>query len=57
MSPIPNFEDDIFISYTHRDNEPLAEGQQGWIEILHDRLTKRLGQLLGEEVKYNAPQN
>lgn len=51
MCPIPNYEDDIFISYAHVDNQPLAEGLQGWVETLHERLKIRLTQLLGEEVK------
>ncbi|HEX8652464.1 MAG TPA: DUF4062 domain-containing protein [Pyrinomonadaceae bacterium] len=51
MCPIPNFEDDIFISYAHLDNQPLAEGLDGWVETLHERLGVRLSQLLGEEVR------
>jgi hypothetical protein len=51
MCPIPNFEDDIFISYAHLDNQPLDEGMDGWVESLHERLGVRLSQLLGEEVR------
>ena len=46
-----SFEDDVFISYAHVDNETLAAGQDGWVSLLHERLRKRLRQLLGEEVK------
>jgi hypothetical protein len=49
MCPIPKYKDDIFISYAHIDNQPLAEGLKGWVETLHERLKIRLGQLLGEE--------
>lgn len=49
MCPIPNSKEDIFISYAHIDNQPLAEGLTGWVESLHERLKIRLGQLLGEE--------
>jgi len=42
------YEDEIFISYAHIDNEPLAEGQRGWVQLLEERLRKRLAQLLGE---------
>lgn len=45
-----NFEHDIFISYAHIDNETLAAGQSGWVSLLHERLCKRLRQLLGEDV-------
>lgn len=30
MSTLANFEDDLFISYAHIDNQPLAEGLKGW---------------------------
>ncbi len=39
---------DFFISYTHLDNQPFA-AEQGWIELLHERLEIRLAQLLGEK--------
>lgn len=42
------FENDIFISYAHIDNEPLTEGQEGWISDFHRSLEKRLAQLLGD---------
>jgi hypothetical protein len=49
MSFIPEFEHDIFISYAHIDNEPLTEGQKGWIDRFHDVLQARVRQLLGAE--------
>lgn len=45
------YEDEIFISYAHIDNEPLAEGQRGWVQLLDERLRKRLAQLLGEPAR------
>jgi hypothetical protein len=45
------YENEIFISYAHIDNEPLAEGQTGWVQLLDERLRKRLAQLLGEPAK------
>ncbi|MGB7924023.1 MAG: TIR domain-containing protein [Pyrinomonadaceae bacterium] len=51
MCPVQGFDEDIFISYAHLDNQPLAEGLEGWVETLHERLGIRLAQLLGEEVK------
>jgi hypothetical protein len=42
------FENDIFISYAHIDNEPLTAGQEGWISDFHRSLEKLLGQLLGD---------
>jgi len=43
------FEQDVFISYTHIDDKPLAEGQKGWIATLAEALNIRLAQLLGED--------
>ncbi len=43
-----DFENDLFISYAHIDNEPLTEGQKGWISQFHRDLENRLGQLYGQ---------
>ena len=51
MSSTANFEHDIFISYAHIDNQPLAEGLKGWVETFHERLQVRLAQLLGEDAR------
>jgi len=40
---------DVFISYAHIDDQPLTEGQKGWITQFHRILDVRLGQLLGEK--------
>ncbi|MDQ3806389.1 MAG: toll/interleukin-1 receptor domain-containing protein, partial [Acidobacteriota bacterium] len=45
-----SYDQDIFISYAHIDNEPLAEGLDGWVEALHKRLKASLMQIVGEEV-------
>jgi hypothetical protein len=44
------FTHDIFISYAHIDDDPLDD-VKGWVTSLHERLKKRLTQLLGAEVK------
>jgi hypothetical protein len=44
-----NFENDIFVSYAHIDDQPLVEGQKGWISSFHRALEIRLAQLLGRE--------
>jgi hypothetical protein len=49
MPFLREFEDDIFISYAHIDNQPLADGQKGWITSFHKALEIRLSQLLGDE--------
>ena len=42
-----SFENDIFISYAHIDDQPLVEGQKGWISGFHRALEIRLAQLMG----------
>jgi hypothetical protein len=44
-----NFENDIFVSYAHIDDQALVEGQKGWISSFHRALEVRLAQLLGRE--------
>jgi hypothetical protein len=48
---MPQYEHDIFISYSHLDNKPLIESQKGWISNFHYSLGVRLGNLLGREPK------
>ena len=43
MSFLPNYEDDIFISYAHNDNQALLEGQRGWIDNFHQALENVTG--------------
>jgi hypothetical protein len=46
------FEYHLFISYAHRDNQLLLEGQErGWVTSFRTTLKLRLEELLGEEVK------
>ncbi len=50
--PTPtDFEDDLFISYAHIDNQPIAEGLKGWVETFHERLRVRLEQVTGESIR------
>jgi len=44
-----DFENDVFISYAHLDNQAVIEGQSGWISKFDRALKIRLGQLLGRE--------
>ncbi|HEY9282144.1 MAG TPA: toll/interleukin-1 receptor domain-containing protein [Pyrinomonadaceae bacterium] len=49
MTILREYEEDIFISYAHIDNQSLVEGQKGWITSFHKALEIRLSQLLGDE--------
>src|SRR5688572_16379992 len=46
MSP-STFVNDLFISYAHIDNVS-PDSEEGWIDLLHERLRIRLAQLLGK---------
>lgn len=48
MTPIPTFENHLFISYAHIDNDHFSGTANGWIDLLHERLSIRLAQLLGK---------
>jgi hypothetical protein len=51
MNSIPKFENQIFISYAHIDNEHFSEVKKGWIDHLHERLAICLAQELGMRPK------
>ncbi len=44
-----DFDNDLFVSYAHIDDQALSEGQKGWISSFHRALEIRLGQLLGKQ--------
>jgi hypothetical protein len=52
MSYLDEFKDDVFISYAHRDNKPLTEGQKGWVTRFHETLENVLGVRLGANPKF-----
>ena len=49
MGYLPEFEDDVFISYAHNDNLPFVGEKEGWVDQFHDELKKHVHQLLGQE--------
>ncbi len=51
MAYVPDFKNDIFISYAHIDNQTLTEEQRGWIDEFHHALELRLQELLGDKPK------
>ncbi len=44
-----SFENHVFISYAHIDNQPLSEEQKGWISRFHESLQSFLSMRLGGE--------
>jgi hypothetical protein len=46
-----NFEQNLFISYAHIDDQPLTPGEKGWITRFHATLKAILSMRLGREAK------
>ena len=42
MPFVPGFQNDVFISYSHIDNDPPINAKIGWVDIFEDILRKRL---------------
>jgi hypothetical protein len=57
MGYIPGYDSDIFISYSHADNEPLIEDAPGWVDFFVDLLRKRIRlRLRGDIQIFRDPQ-
>jgi hypothetical protein len=50
---VPHYQHDIFVSYAHVDNEPLAGADKGWVTTLITGLKKQLGAKLGRADAYS----
>ena len=46
-----HFEQDLFISYAHIDNEPLTPEQKGWITKFHASLEALLSMRMGSKAR------
>jgi hypothetical protein len=46
-----NFEQNLFISYAHIDNQPLNQGDKGWITRFHEALGAILSMRIGRSAK------
>jgi TIR domain len=51
MPYVPDFINDLFVSYGHIDDSPLGEGKRGFVSRFHADLQRRVNQYLGTEVK------
>jgi hypothetical protein len=47
MAYVPGCEHDVFVSYAHLDNEPMAASECGWVDALAERLQIEVSQRLG----------
>src|SRR5262245_27421439 len=46
-----SFEDDVFISYRHQNNESKDDKGKGWVDYFHERLEYQLTEILGYPAK------
>ncbi len=49
---VSGFENDVFISYAHIDNESFGEESDRWVSVLQRNLQTRLEMLLGPRIKF-----
>ena len=49
MAYVTGFEQDVFISFTHDDNQPFGINQDGWVALLERALTGLLCQRLPQK--------
>ncbi|MGI8961133.1 MAG: toll/interleukin-1 receptor domain-containing protein [Bryobacteraceae bacterium] len=50
MPYLPGFQSDVFISYSHIDDQPFGEEQKRWVSEFHKNLEIRIKILLGRGV-------
>jgi len=49
IMPAMAYDNDIFISYAHLDNQPLIKDTEGWVSQFHRAVEIRVDQLLGKK--------
>ncbi len=52
MGFLPNFDEDVFISYAHNDDDVFPTEQWGWVTRLHQDLQQRVRSYLGSDVRF-----
>jgi hypothetical protein len=52
MAYLPDFEEDVFISYAHNDDDVFTGEQWGWVTRLHQDLQQRVRNYLGSDVRF-----
>jgi hypothetical protein len=50
MGYLPNFDEDVFISYAHNDDDVFPPEEWGWVTRLHQDLERRVRSYLGADV-------
>lgn len=52
MGYLSNFDEDVFISYAHNDDDIYAQESLGWVTRLHQDLEQRVRTYLGSESQF-----
>jgi TIR domain len=52
MGFLSNFDEDVFISYAHNDDDVFAPEPWGWVTRLHQDLEQRVRNYLGTDVRF-----
>lgn len=52
MGYVLGYENDVFISYAHADNDPIVPGKPGWVDFFEDLLRKRVKVRLRGEIQF-----
>ena len=51
MGLVSGYDNEIFISYSHIDNEPFGDPRGGWVDIFHEQLQNFVNVHLDRETK------
>jgi len=51
MSLVSGYDNEIFISYSHIDNEPFGDPRGGWVDIFHEQLQNFVNVHVGRRTK------
>ena len=51
MSQVTGYDNDVFISYSHIDNQSLGDERGGWVDIFHEHLQNFVNVHLGKRAK------
>ena len=52
MGYLSNFDEDVFISYAHNDDDAYAQESLGWVTRLHQDLEQRVRNYLGSDIHF-----
>jgi hypothetical protein len=52
LAYLPNFDEDVFISYAHNDDDVYAQEPWGWVTRLHQDLEQRVRNYLGSDIRF-----